>query len=259
MTRPGATEVWPTPHAAWHDPPWLLSGRSVTAWYSVPWEIVEKAVCRELLPPPAPTVRARLRFYDLNFMALSGVSGGASAPASGHFREATIGFTARGSNIDGDVSQFMWTDSDTYMAWGREAFGWPLRRGAFELRGSLWDQTDLVDAAGSCRLLDPAGVLTLIIHQVGEKLVAEPPHTVWFVPRRLLQLAGIDGEKREILVVRPIFRRPPARYRASGRAAIDFDGPHVLNGIYIDSPEFEITDGIELEVGSQVERIDLGG
>jgi hypothetical protein len=253
---PDANCPWPTPHAAWQDPPWLLTGRSVTAWFWTPWQIAQKVLPTELLPPRSPAVRSRLRFYDLEFTSLSG-SSTAFAPTSGRFYEATIGFAAQAGSLAGDVSQLMWTDSDTYMSWGREAFGWPLTRGAFEFAGSLWDRTGPEGTSGSCRLLDRLGSLTLVIERVNERITTQMPQIVWFIPRRRLRWTRIAHEARELLVVRPKFQRMPVRYSANGRASIDFDAPHVLHGVSVANAEIEILDGIQLEVGGDVEEVPL--
>jgi hypothetical protein len=234
-----------------------MTGRSVTAWFSVSWETAQRVLPAELLPPRSPTVKARLRFYDLQFSAAS-KSSAAFAPSSGRFYEATIGFAAQSGSLVGDASQFMWTDSDTYMSWGREAFGWPITRGAFEFHGSFWQRGDPEGTSGSCRLLDRAGSLTLLVERVGAQIATQMSQIVWFIPRRTLQWTGVASEARELLVVRPKFQKEPVRYRASGRASIDFDAPHVLHGISAMDSEIEVLDEIRLEVGGDVEEVPLG-
>jgi hypothetical protein len=241
---------------AWQDPPWLMTGRSVTAWFWVPWETAQKVLPIELLPPASPTVRARLRFYDLEFSA-SSESAGAFAPKSGRFYEATIGFGAQAGSVLGDISQFMWTDSDTYMSWGRDAFGWPLTRGAFEFHGSFWERTDPEGTSGSCRLLDRAGSMTLIVERVNERISTQMPQIVWLIARRTLHWTGIAREGRELLVVRPKFQQAPVRYRAGGRASMDFDAPHALHGVSVTDAEIEVLDEIRLEVGGDVEEVPI--
>lgn len=247
--------VWPTPHVAWQDPPWLLSGRSVTAWFAVSSDVARRVVPSELLPEGAPTVQARLRFYELDFRAVSPSS--PIAPTSGHFMEATIGFAAEAAGIRGDISQFMWTDSDAYMAWGREAFGWPLSRGTFELGGELWSGANPLGTSGSCRLLDRFGSSTLVVNRVRDRIAADLPEVKWFIARRTLHWTTRATSVPELLLVRPRFEEPPARYAADGRASIDFNPPHPLHGIEILEAEVEVLDRIRLLVGGDVVQVPM--
>ena len=139
---------WPSPHPAWQDPPWLLAGRVVTAWFLAPWGVAEAVMSPDLLPERAEQIRVRLRFYELTFIALGNNPGQSLAPKEGRFREAVVGFPARFKERNGELSLFMWTDSDTYLMWAREAFGWPLLKGAIALTGDIWTSENLEGATG---------------------------------------------------------------------------------------------------------------
>ena len=121
------------------DPPWLMTGRSLTAWFMVPWQTIEASLSPDLRPDYADSTRIRLRFYDLTYTALSDDRPGVTAPRSGRFREAVFGVPARFGETVGEVSVCMWADGSDYIAWGREVFGWPVLPGWFELEGGFWD------------------------------------------------------------------------------------------------------------------------
>ena len=70
------------------DPPWLMTGRSLTAWFMAPWETIEASLSPDLWPASAESTRIRLRFYDLVYTALSDDRPGVTAPRTGRFREA---------------------------------------------------------------------------------------------------------------------------------------------------------------------------
>ena len=133
-------DPWPSLQPDWLDPPWSMSGRAVTAWFDAPWEVVERSMSPDLLPRLAATVRGRLRFYDLEFTAAEADPARPMAARSGHIREGAVAFASSvdGGELEGEVSLFLWTDSEEYLIWGREAFGWPIRLAEFEFDGSLW-------------------------------------------------------------------------------------------------------------------------
>ena len=244
-------DPWPSPQVAWADPPWHLGGRVVTAWFEAPRAFVEGIMSPDLWPGHTPTVRARLRFYDIAFKAPAGSAG---SPVEGRFREAVVAFRARAGGLEGEVSLFMWTDSDAYMLWGREVFGWPLIRGRIDLGGSLWDsRTPASGAAGTAMLSAPGGQATLVVDELGHGQASAPGPACWITPRRVLHRAGLDAETREVLLVRPVVREAGVRYAATGRASLDFDRSHPLHGLRIDAATYEVVDGFHLVVGADVD------
>jgi hypothetical protein len=250
---PERRHPWPSPHPAWQDPPWLLAGRVVTAWFMVPWHVAEGAMSPDLLPERTDEVRIRLRFYELTFEALGENPGQSLAPTEGNFREAVVGFPARFGELVGEVSLFMWTDSDTYLMWAREAFGWPLLRGDITLEGGMWSRDDLQGASGRAVVDTDWGSAELLEATVSDPTGSGSPAAWWLTPRRLVQRGGLDGERRELLAVRPGVRKAGERYSGSGRVAFDFREPHPLAALGGASAELELADGFELLVAETVE------
>jgi hypothetical protein len=246
---------WPSPHPAWQDPPWLLAGRVITAWFMVPWEVAKRAMSPDLMPDPANEVRIRLRFYELTFEALGENPGQSLAPRAGRFREAVVGFPARFGERAGEVSLFMWTDSDTYLMWAREAFGWPLLRGEIQLEGSAWTSDELEGSTGRAAVETDWGTARLVDATVGQQASNGSPAAWWLTPRRLLRRGGLDGELRELLAVRPAVRKQGTRYSGVGRVAFAFREPHPLAGLGEADAELDVADGFELVVAETVELL----
>jgi hypothetical protein len=249
-------DPWPSPQPAWQDPPWLLSGRVLTAWFSVDTDVLRASLSPDLLPLAEAPYRIRLRFYDLAFRALGENPGQSLAPTEGRFRETAVGFPARAGTGDGDMSVFMWADSDTYIMWAREAFGWPLLRGAFQLEGEIWSRpSDLVGASGTSVLTDDWGTATI----AQATLTAETPSgslaARWVTPRRILHRGGLAGDTRELQVVRPEVRSTGTRYGGTGSAEFSFRAPHPLALLDRHEAEIDLVDSFELLVGGDVEVI----
>jgi hypothetical protein len=171
----------------------------------------------------------------------------------GRFREAVVAFLARTRGIDGEVSLFMWTDSDTYMMWSREVFGFPLLRGAIDLSGSLWGNPAVEGTAGAARLSLGDSWAALFIDQVQQGARGSQTAPNWITPRRILQRAGLDAETREVLIVRPEIRDPGMWHRATGNVALAFEAAHPLHGLEARDAECDVVDGFELVVGSDVD------
>jgi hypothetical protein len=243
---------WPSAQPAWQDPPWRLTGRVLTAWFEVPFAVLEGAMSPDLLPQRTPTARIRLRFYDLAFEALGANDGQRLAPREGRFREAVIGFPARFGGLAGESSLFMWTDSDTYLMWAREGFGWPALRGEIELEGGFWSAAELEGSTATARLREPWGAASLLDVEVGARAEVGTPSGVWLTPRRTLRHDG-SGDDRQLLAVRPVVREAGTRYTATGRVDFDFREPHPLAALRAAEAEVEAADGFELLVGADVE------
>lgn len=249
-------DPWPSPQSAWSDPPWVLEGRVVTAWFMVDRRAVSQILSPDLLPRNAqPRVRMRVRFYDVLFTAQGA---GQREGSTGRFREAVVAFSGSVGSVDGEVSLFMWTDDDTYMMWGREVFGWPLERAQFHFEESLWAAGELPGV--TCRLQGAArarcrtGELGL---EVSEAVPSEQslPASTWITPRRVLRRAGLDPELREVLLVRPKILQSGQRYEARGNAWLDFRPDHALSGVSGSASAFEIVDGFRISVGADVEVV----
>lgn len=255
MTESSATQdgtrrdPWPSPQQAWQDPPWLMTGRSLTAWFDVPWSFMRRSMSPDLLPPEAARARIRLRFYDLAFRSLGVRQAGSLAPREGRFREAVVGLPAVAQGTAGEVSIFMWADAEPYLTWGREVFGWPLLRGQLDLLGPIWDRTPDVDAVGSCLLQSAAGSARLDDIHLTAKTGTGSPSGLWLTPRRTLLAAGLAGETRDVLVVRPDVRRAGVRFAGRCRVTFEFDEPHPLAELGTLDADLDVADGFELVVG----------
>lgn len=247
-------DPWPSPQEAWPDPPWVMQGRALTAWFSVPWSFATRAMSPDLLPERVASVRIRLRYYDLRFQSLSRPSKTTGAVHEGRFKEATVAFPARVGQIQGEVSLFMWSDSDVYLAWGREVFGWPLLPARIALGGAIWEPDMGIGAQGSARVQGAHGSASIGRAQVRESLEPSSDGPCWITPRRIIQRGGLAPETREILLVRPNVRRSGARFLATGQVKFDFTASHPLRGIEARTPEIEVIDDFEIVVGENVDR-----
>jgi hypothetical protein len=207
----------------------------------------------DLLPAQSSTSRARLRFYDIAYKSLAAPSQSSLGQHEGRFREAVVAFLAQADGINGEVSLFMWTDSDAYMMWGREVFGFPLIRGAIDLSGPLWEGPTVSGCSGRARLSIPSSSASLDIDEVQHELPASAATPWWITPRRILRRAGLDDERREVLMVRPMIRRPGVRYAAAGHVSCEFEMGHPLHGLEARDADCDVVEGFELVVGSDVE------
>jgi len=254
---PAVTALWPSPQPSWCDPPWRMSGRSVTGWFSVSWEQVELLLPEELRPPKTLQVTARLRFYDISYHAAQHANPEPLDSCGGSFREAALALGAAYRGVPGEVSIFMWSDSGNYTNWGREAFGWPVRRGALALSGPMWEPGPIGVPNGSCRVSEVFGSAALFAE--GEELtgddISRSSNQCWLTPRRTLLRAGLDGEQREVLAVSPNVSRPGKRQSTTGHMALDFATSHPLHCLGSQVVEVEIIDDFEIVVGDKVTRL----
>jgi hypothetical protein len=251
-TDRGFRDPWPSPQSAWSDPPWILEGRVATAWFAIERERLATFLSADLLPRDhRAEVRARIRFYDVRFH-----TDGRPGTSSGRFREAVVAFASSAGAADGEVSLFMWTDDDTYMLWGREVFGWPLERATVDLQGPLWREGALGgEVSGTSTARCPQGELGLRIDDGRPVPAPQGPGAIWITPRRVLHRAGLDGDTREVLLVRPEVIEPGRRYEARGSAWLSFSSGHPLAGIAVAAPTFEVVDGIRIRVGADVDIV----
>ncbi|MGH3274633.1 MAG: acetoacetate decarboxylase family protein [Streptosporangiaceae bacterium] len=213
-------DPWPAPEMPWGDPPWFMSGVSVTAWFETAPDAVAALVSPAFEPVPgAAGVPTRLRFYRIDFEPRDGDAAFRHQMA-GQFLEAVIAFKGRIAQADGEYSAYMWTDSDRYLAWGRENFGWPLVRGDIELSGTLW-QDGGTETGSTCRLSIPG--LTATLEVTGDRAddVSPGPGPNWLTPRRILFPGDGGPERRDLLVIRPEVVRPGRFTHRDGHVRLD--------------------------------------
>jgi hypothetical protein len=239
-------ERWPSRFGAWPASPWVITGRQATAWFTVPDAVVARYLHPDLRPPPAPQGhQSRLRFYAME--------------AHGErFHEAVVSLPARAGDVDGEVTVILWSDSEAYRTWAREAFGWPVLEAGFHYAGALWDDELAIGATGSSRARVREGELAL---RVDEPLAPAAPAAAWMVRRpwltmrRIVHRGGLGGETREVLHVRPELRRPGTRLAAQGAARFDLAPGDPLTALGEIRCEIEVLDGFELVVGDDVELV----
>lgn len=241
---------WPFAYNAWVDPPWTMTGSRITAWIRLPYALLARIVSPDLLPAESVDVEARLRFYTVTFQGVG--RPGVDAPGSGQFREAVIAFPAQANGLLGQVSTFMWTDSDPYLLWGREVFGWPLERGDLDM-----DPIAEFSEAGQrpfASVRTTAGEAAMTVSSLRRSSERSRPEAPWLTPRRVLQRGGLDGETREVFIVRSTVRTAGRRYSGAGTVRFAFDSGHVLHDAPTESfAAIEADEDFEIVVGDRVE------
>jgi Acetoacetate decarboxylase (ADC) len=232
----------------WPDPPWRMRGTTVTAWFVPPRPLLE-SVLGLLRDDEAQDRPARVRFYDIEF---AGQSRSPNVAAQGRFREAVVALPARVTDRIGEVSAFMWTDSDTYLTWGREAFGWPLRRAVFDLAGGVWDgSTD----GGTARAAFDGGAITIEV--AGEapaiSLPPVPGSGTWITPRMIVPSDPSVPGQIEINGVTPRIVTAGVQRSVRVHAQLSLPAGHPLHGLDPAVTRAELRTGCELVVGETVE------
>jgi len=199
-------DPWPAPESLWADPPWVMSGSSVTAWFETDTDAVRKLLSPSFVPLVGiEGVPTRLRFYDVSFEPQDG-SPEAKARGSGTFREAVIAFKGSIAEVNGEFSAWMWSDGDIYNAWGREVFGWPMVRAEINIGGQLFDSQDMGQTTFS--LVTKEFSLHLEVDGESTEELSPGPSANWLTPRRVLFPGGQEAERRDLHIVRPTVLQP---------------------------------------------------
>lgn len=231
----------------WPDPPWDMRGTTVTAWFAPPRPLLER-VLGPLRDDRGPGRLARVRFYDVEF---AGRSRNPGVATQGRFREAVVAFPARVGDLIGEVSAFMWTDSDTYLTWSREAFGWPLRRASFDLAGGVWDgSTDT--GTGRATLAD--GTITIEVTGSAQETTLEgvPGSGTWITPRMIIPSDPSAAGRIEINAVTPRIVTAGIQRPVRAKAQLSVPAGHPLHGLDPAIVRAELRTGCELVVGETV-------
>jgi hypothetical protein len=253
-------EPWPSSQPTWPRPPWSLRGRVLTAWCQLPTDVIANAMSRDLLADDRPAIPTRVRFYDLEYKTLSEQPADLPQSAeSGRFRECSVAVPARYGDDVGELSLLLWSDSEIYLLWGREIFGWPIRLATVELTGNLWTADDPAGAQGDAAMRDAYGTIAMLHASVGGvSEAAHPPLAstgVWLAPRLLVHRACLDEDEHELLLLRPQARSTGRHYSARAEIRIDFATGHPLaplRGKPVPAT-FEVTDQFDIVVGTDVE------
>lgn len=239
-------DPWPSGQPSWADPPWRLVGRAITAWFSLPRERVARLLSPALMVDE-PTLRVRLRFYDLEF-ASEAPGDGRLTLDRGRFREAAIGVPAQAGDVRGETSVCMWSDSPAYQMWGREAYGWPILPADFEFEGAIWDPGPATGAVGRAVMDDGFGTAALENVRLQGPREAPAGSPSWLTPRRLLRHGAQARDEREVVVVRPTIRSRGSAYEGTADVRIAFGSDHPLGDMEFTAAELDVVDGIELLV-----------
>ena len=239
-------DPWPSRQPSWPPAPWLMTGAVLTAWFGLPRDRLTGLMSPCLLPSNDDRRPSRLRFYDVDFLPDADPRHDAQG---GHFREAVVGFPAQFETTMGELSAHMWSDSETYMLWGREVFGWPILRAPIHLEGAIWSGALSSSAGGVASLeLERQGGALIRVDGVGEQLPAQPS-APWLTPRLL---PSPTGERRELLAVRPSAIDPGRRFEVHGTVEFVFSEPHPLADLRPVATHIEMSVGFALRVGDDV-------
>ena len=247
-------DPWPAPHFLWSDPPWIMSGNLITAWFEV-----ETSAVSELLSPTfspmkvAKGVPTRLRFYDVCYEPRDG-DDQFRADGSGTFREAVIAFKGSMAGVEGEYSAFMWTDDDCYMAWGREVFGWPLLRGDIRLIGPLWDGSQ--SGRTVCQLVHPDFNLIIEAEECESVELVDGPPPLWLTPRRITFPGQYGHVQRDLNIVKPTVIFAGNSKRHTGRVKLEDRNDSFVSKLQpLGNVRIESLEGFRICVGDQVETI----
>ncbi len=245
---------WPSPIPLWADPPWLMSGRCLTAWFETDTDRVRSILSPLFIPKLGKKgVVTRLRFYDINYSPAANKE--ALIPGnSGSFKEAVVAFAGEMAGVQGEYSAFMWTDSLTYFSWGRENFGWPLLISEIELSGTFWDSSSK-DQVRSSISAEGASWELVSENQVLETLTIGPAAN-WLTPRRTLFTSTGAFEERDLLIVRPKIIEPGLLTTHKGELRFSASPESIFAGLQpLGSCTVHQHSAFLLSVGDDVESI----
>jgi hypothetical protein len=245
---PAELEALATWLPSWPDAPWRMRGATVTAWFAPPEPLGEA-----LLGPlydATPGRLARIRFYDVEFTGARAVS----TAGYGRFREAVVAFPARSGDVIGEVSAFMWTDSETYLTWGREIFGWPLRRAGFDLAGEAWRSGR---GEGSGRVtFESGGIAIEFSESVPSRVVSSVPGAgTWITPRVIIPSTPPIRPQVEINAVEPRIIASGSRRHVKADLQLSFPVRHPLRDLAPTIKFAELHSGLEIIVGETIRTL----
>ena len=245
------------------DPPWVLRGSSVTAWFPASPAMVKRILSPDLEPVEEPGgVPARLRFYWVDYGRVDDNPSGQAGPAgkwtrAGSFHEAVVAFAVSVRGRRGEVSCFMWTDDEPYLLWGREAFGWPLLRADVRTSGTIW-------AGSQSRKKFEASARAdgIELGLSGEILGADDRAAVspatWLTPRSTIRW-GTDGsfrQVRELLLVEPQVIRAGQHVACQGQVQIAAPRGHPMALVRpLAEPSMGASLNFEIVVGGRVRSL----
>jgi hypothetical protein len=251
-------DPWPAPGVLWADPPWIMSGTSLTAWFEAPVAAVGALLSPAFEPlTGASGVPARLRFYQVDYEPRDGGADFRRRMA-GSFREAVIAFKGRIAGHEGEYSAYMWTDCEPYLCWGRENFGWPLVRGDIKLTGHLWGGP--VEAGTHCQLRVNGFTCALDLNGPPGEDMPGAPGSSWLTPRRILFPGGSEPERRDVLLVRPAVLETGRLTRRAGHLRLDAPaGSWIASLAPVGGVEIHALEEFRICVGADVSTVREAG
>jgi hypothetical protein len=236
-----------------------MRGRAATAWFEMPRAVAAAMLSPDLWPAGSGPLRSRMRFYDLSHAPTEARADRPLDTVTGRFREGVVAVPVAACGVQGETSLFMWTDSEEYLIWGREAFGWPIRMAAFDYGGDLWLDVPHVGSTGFSRAETPWGTAALEDVTLSEPVSTGTPSGHWLTPRRILQHGPQLSESRELLDVQPVVSDAGVTFAGTGRVELRFRPPHPLAGLATAEAEVHVADAFEVIVGARTSVIRPAG
>jgi hypothetical protein len=227
----------------------------VTARFPVSPELVEAAVQPAIRPSPDAELVGRVRFWDLRYESLQPRETPLAAAPAGSFREAIVALPARFGDEATETTAFMWTDSATYLTWGREEFGWPTLLGEVDLDGDLWTGPLAAGTTGAarCRTATASIALTdLTVERARPAVVAGSPS---FVTVRRVARRGSPEVTVEAVRVKMQMLNRGRRFELQGTLQLSFEPGHPLYGFAPTPATIEAVEGVTCVVGEDVETL----
>ena len=224
---------WPFLSTPWGNPPWVMQGSMVTSYFSIAVDDLRGEVHPDLLPKTERTI-ARARYYQI----VADTELGEVA-----FNEAVLAFRTSWGSHEGEISYRMWTDSQSYLLWGREVFGWPLELADLPASQDFWrsgGEFAVKNEAFRGRF-EPLSPLDSPLYA--------PTPSVWITPRRRLFMGGGAEEDTVLLVIPEVLDSGTVT-----ACTMDFDtSPYWPSAQPLGS---YLTSGFQLRVG-EAEAIDV--
>jgi hypothetical protein len=252
--KPHFPNPWPAPQHLWADPPWVLSGTSITAWFEVDAKAVANLVSPAFKSLTGDTgVITRLRFYDIKFEPRDGTPE-FKKKFGGTFKEAVVAFKGSIADVDGEYGALYWTDDDIYFSWGREIFGWPLIKSDITLKGKVWDASSKDQTHCRVQSSDFDLSITMDDDSAVEQAIGKGPN--WLTPRRVIFPAGNEPDRHDLNIVRPTIIDPGNFYVHQGSVMFDVKTGSMISGLKpLTKPVIHRHANFKICVGDNVETI----
>ena len=183
--------------------PWHLSGRVFTIWYY----LADPAEARRQVTPPLEVPEnplCRARFYELNMDGGYGDALAVRNPPQSRFFEAVIAIECSYQGLRGDCSAHMYSDNATYIAWGREVIGWPLKEGNISIT-SPWKPHQLeagVEIAGNLERFGER-LMSAKIQLTAPRQTGAVSLPNWFSHKLIPNVEGREPDVNQLILAGP--------------------------------------------------------